>query len=159
VPLVAELIELLRPSAAGREVDIRLETAREVTSIVVLADRQRFRQVVLNLLSNAVKYNRSAGSFVASWRLIEPNRVRLEIADTGLGMTAEQQTRLFEPFVRLGAESSGVEGTGLGLAISKHLIEAMGGSIGVESAAGNGTTAWIEIGARRARRRARGATG
>ena len=71
--------------------------------------------------------------------------LRLEITDTGPGITAENLEKLFTPFERLGAENSGIEGTGIGLALSQRLMELMGGDIGVESVAGLGSTFWIEL--------------
>jgi CheY-like chemotaxis protein len=73
------------------------------------------------------------------------NRLRFKVSDTGLGIPPEKVERLFTPFERLGVEESGIEGTGLGLALSKGLMEAMGGTMGVESAVGRGTTFWIEL--------------
>ena len=71
--------------------------------------------------------------------------MRTTIADTGIGIAAERLAKLFEPFERLGAELTGVEGTGLGLALSKGLLEAMGGTVEVDSAAGVGTAVTIEL--------------
>ena len=111
----------------------------------ILADRQRFQQVVLNLLSNAVKYNHAGGRVTINCRATETGYLRLSIQDTGQGVPAGKVSMLFTPFERLGAEQSGIEGTGIGLALSKRLVEAMGGSIGVETAAGFGSTFWVEL--------------
>src|ERR687886_1102683 len=73
------------------------------------------------------------------------NRLRLAVTDTGTGILAEKIARLFTPFERLDAEQRGVEGTGLELALSKGLVELMGGTLGVESAVGVGSTFWIEL--------------
>lgn len=105
----------------------------------VTADRQRLQQVLLNLLSNAVKYNRDHGEVAVSCEERPEGRVRLTISDTGAGIAPEMLDRLFTPFDRLGAEQAEIDGTGLGLALSKHLVEAMGGLIQVES--GGGTAA------------------
>ncbi|MDO9189609.1 MAG: response regulator, partial [Sulfurimicrobium sp.] len=74
-----------------------------------------------------------------------PGRLRIEITDQGVGLTADQQSNLFQPFNRLGAENSEVQGTGIGLIIARHMIELMGGAIGVISEAGQGSTFWIEL--------------
>jgi CheY-like chemotaxis protein len=111
----------------------------------VQADHHRLKQVLVNLLSNAIKYNRRGGMVTISCVDRPQNRLRLEVTDTGAGILAEKLARLFTPFERLDAEQSGVEGTGLGLALSKGLVELMGGTLGVESAVGVGSTFWIEL--------------
>jgi CheY-like chemotaxis protein/anti-sigma regulatory factor (Ser/Thr protein kinase) len=111
----------------------------------VLADQQRLKQVLLNLLANAIKYNRPGGSVRVSCGAAPENRVRLEVRDTGAGIPAEQLPRLFTPFDRLDAEQTMIEGTGLGLALAKRLMEAMDGSIGVDSMVGVGSTFWIDL--------------
>jgi CheY-like chemotaxis protein/anti-sigma regulatory factor (Ser/Thr protein kinase) len=105
----------------------------------VRGDAVRVRQVLINLLSNAVKYNRDGGHVLVCSRALPGPRVEIEIADTGLGMTAEQVERLFQPFNRLGRERLGVEGTGIGLVIAKRLAELMGGSLQVHSQPGKGS--------------------
>ena len=151
--MVAECLSLVSRLAADRQVaceDLCTACGME-TGRYVQADRQRLRQVLLNLLSNAVKYNREGGRVTLSCRELpasgagEPRRLRLEVADTGVGMTAEQIGRLFTPFERLGAERTAVEGTGLGLALSKGLAEAMAGRIGADSVPGEGSTFWLEL--------------
>ncbi|MBI3975843.1 MAG: PAS domain-containing protein [Armatimonadetes bacterium] len=111
----------------------------------VLADRQRLKQVLLNLLSNAVKYNHPGGTVTVACGRVAANRVRISIADTGVGVAPDQMQRLFLPFERLQAGRAGVEGTGIGLAITKGLVELMGGEIGAESAPGRGSTFWVEL--------------
>jgi CheY-like chemotaxis protein/anti-sigma regulatory factor (Ser/Thr protein kinase) len=109
----------------------------------VRADRQRLKQVLLNLLSNSVKYNRTDGTVEIT--LYSTNEaVRLEVADTGIGMSDDELAKLFQPFERLGADLRQIEGTGLGLVLSKGLVEAMGGNIGATSTT-RGTTFWIEL--------------
>lgn len=104
----------------------------------VNADRVRLQQVLVNLLSNAIKYNR-AGGLVELDAWADGDRVALQIADTGRGMTEEQLAHMFEPFNRLGAENTAVEGTGIGLVIVKRLVQLMHGDIEVHSAPGQGT--------------------
>ncbi len=101
--------------------------------------------MLLNLLTNAVKYNRDHGTVVVRVLPRPAGRTRIEVEDTGPGIPDELQDRLFVPFDRLGAERGAEEGTGLGLALSKGLVEGMGGSLGVASAAGVGTTFWMDL--------------
>ena len=98
----------------------------------------------MNLLSNAVKYNRRGGLVLVSWQ-VGDEHCRLRIADTGIGMSADKLARLFEPFNRLGAESSSIEGTGIGLVLSRRLAELMKGDLRIESAVGEGTIATLSL--------------
>ena len=123
---------------------LRLRLAK-VSCVYVRADNQRLKQVLLNLLSNGIKYNRPGGRLTVTADTPAPGRVRLSVTDTGHGMSAEQLTRAFEPFDRLGAERSSVEGTGLGLALAKSLVEAMHGTIEVESQIDAGTSFTVEL--------------
>ena len=138
--LVAEVIEeavsLARPLCGKQQ--IRIEVAEAEPDLTALADRRRLLQVLLNLLSNAVKYNRPRGSVTVSHKALE-DRIRIEVSDTGPGIPAERVGRLFTPFDRLGAERISQEGTGLGLALSRHLIDAMGGTLGFSNRAGGAT--------------------
>ncbi|MEI9973403.1 MAG: ATP-binding protein [Ignavibacteriota bacterium] len=137
-------IELVSPLAAKGAVTIRLYESPD-WRLHVLGDRQRFQQVILNLLSNAIKYNQEGGLVTVSCRVQDESRLRVSIHDTGEGLSQEKLARLFRPFERLGSDQYGVEGAGIGLALSKRLIDAMGGSIGVESAEGAGSTFWVEL--------------
>ena len=139
-----EARSLIRPLAAERNVRLQVDVP-EASDLYVLADRQRLKQVLLNLLSNAVKYSHEGGTITLALEEAPANRLRFKVSDTGLGIPPEKMERLFTPFERLGAESSDIEGTELGLALSKGLMEAMGGTMGVESAVGQGTTFWIEL--------------
>jgi len=134
--VVATALDLVRPQALAR--GLAVESA--VTDAhSVMADRQRLQQVLLNLLSNAVKYNRDAGRVVVT-SAVRDGRGWISVRDTGPGIAPAMLARLYTPFDRLGADRTSVEGTGLGLALSKRLVEAMGGSLEVESAVGEGTT-------------------
>jgi PAS domain S-box-containing protein len=133
-PLVAEMLPLLEPLQRERRVTL----AVGALDFPILADATRLRQVLLNLLTNAVKYNRDGGHVTVDAEQ-QGGQVVLRVADTGRGMSDEQQRHLFEPFNRLGIESEGIEGTGIGLVIVKSLVERMGGSLRFESAPGVGT--------------------
>jgi CheY-like chemotaxis protein len=114
-------------------------------SLFVLADQQRFKQVLLNVLTNAVKYTPVSGRVIVSCEAYGNDRVRIFVKDTGPGIAEEKLNLLFLPFERLGAEGSKVEGTGLGLAVSQRLMQVMGGSIGVQSKVGEGSNFWLEF--------------
>ena len=137
-----ESFSLVKPLAATRRV--RLEPLAGDLDCEVLSSVQRFRQVILNLLSNAVKFNRAGGTVVVSCEKID-DCLRIKVADTGRGISAKNLGKLFVPFERLEVGDTVSEGTGLGLSLSKHLIEAMGGAIGVESVPGKGSTFWVEL--------------
>jgi len=113
--------------------------------IEVYLDPTRLKQVILNLVSNACKYNQSGGSVSVECSRLANDRVQVSVVDTGKGIPRDRQADIFEPFNRLDAEYSGVEGTGIGLTITRQLVEAMGGSIGLESEVGRGSKFWIEL--------------
>ena len=137
-----ESFNLVEPLARQRE--IRLVGPMGCGTAYLLADRQRLKQVLINLISNAIKYNRINGTVTVIAERIDA-RMRISIADTGLGIPEEKFGQLFTPFERLGAEQSSIEGTGLGLALAKRLVEAMGGAVGVESTLGQGSVFWLEL--------------
>jgi PAS domain S-box-containing protein len=114
------------------------------SQVWVGADPIRLRQVLVNLLSNAVKYNRHGGSVSVGWR-VEGAECLLSVTDTGPGIASDKLNRLFEPFNRLGAETSKVEGTGIGLFLSRRLAEMMGGRLHIASTVGEGTVATLVL--------------
>jgi signal transduction histidine kinase/ActR/RegA family two-component response regulator len=111
----------------------------------VLADRTRVKQILINLLSNAIKYNHAGGAVVVECTEPSPDRIRINVRDTGPGLSADQLAQLFQPFNRLGQEAAGEEGTGIGLVMTKRLVELMGGAIGVHSTLGVGSVFWVEV--------------
>lgn len=139
-----EALDLVRPMAAQRSCRF-LGDGQLPSSQHVLADRQRLKQVLLNLLSNAVKYNREGGAVTVACETTAGGRLRIKVIDTGRGISPDGMRQLFTPFTRLNPERADTEGTGLGLALSKRLVEAMGGTLGVESKVGEGSTFWVEL--------------
>lgn len=134
-PVVADVLAMLRGLATAERVTLHSETV--TTSVRVLADERRVRQVLINLVTNAIRYNRADGTVFVGWS-VEGGRVRITVRDTGPGILAEHLDRLFVPFDRLGRDSD--EGIGLGLPLARGLTEAMGGSLDVQSRVSDGTT-------------------
>ena len=141
--IMSECQALVEPLAHKRAIDIsfpRLDRPHYVD-----ADRTRTRQVLINLLHNAIKYNKPGGVVSMGCTLVPPNSIRISVRDTGLGLSQEQLGQLFQPFNRLGRESSGEQGTGIGLVVVKRLVELMGGTVGVDSQLGVGSVFWVEL--------------
>lgn len=141
--VVVEALALMRAVAERQRVHLP-DAWPGPAGLAVMADHTRLRQVVLNLLGNAIKYNREDGAVEVHCRR-EGQQLWLGIRDQGPGLRPEDQARLFQPFDRLGAEGSGIEGTGIGLALSRHLMQAMGGEIVVDSLPGQGSTFWLRL--------------
>lgn len=138
-----ECLGLLLPIARESEIGVTV-VDDSACDCLVHADRTRLKQVLLNLLSNAIKYNRSAGEVRVACTA-DADQVRIAITDTGAGLDDAQRSRLFQAFERLDAGRTPVEGAGLGLVLSKRLVDAMHGTIGLESEIGVGSTFWIRL--------------
>ena len=142
--LLVECQSMIEPLAQKR--GIRMSFPQSDAVYCVNADRTRVKQVLINLLSNAIKYNNPGGTVVVDCSAKNASgMVRLTVTDTGPGLAPEKLGQLFQPFNRLGQESSGEEGTGIGLVVSKRLVELMDGVIGVESTPGKGSIFWVEL--------------
>ncbi len=141
--VIEQTLGLVAPLAAAR--DIALTRDGTIAAPPVLGDTTRLRQILVNLLGNAIKYNHRGGHVALSIERRDATTVRIAVVDDGPGIAPERVERLFQPFERLGAESGPVEGSGIGLALSRHLAEAMGGRMGVQTQAGLGATFWIDM--------------
>ena len=141
--LIHESLGMLEPLASSQGIEMRAAALTGGPDLV-LADRTRLKQVLINLLSNAIKYNRPNGHVHIECSAT-PQALRIEISDSGPGLSRDQCARLFQAFERLDAGQTRVEGAGLGLALSKHLMLAMHGDIGVDSEPGIGSTFWISL--------------
>jgi len=136
-PLLRECLRQARPPASSSGVTLLHEPGPEV---LVRADHRRLSQVVDNLLSNAIKYNHPTGRVEVSCTSTGDAQLSIIVSDTGLGIAARDMPRLFDPFDRMEATSSGIDGTGLGLTLSKDLMQAMGGTLHATSVEGIGST-------------------
>jgi signal transduction histidine kinase/CheY-like chemotaxis protein/HPt (histidine-containing phosphotransfer) domain-containing protein len=140
--LIDNSVSIVKAVADKKGLEVRVELDADVPRWVN-GDEARMRQVLLNLLNNAVKFTRQ-GSVTLSIRPDGEGRVRALVSDTGIGIPKSKQERLFLRFSQVdGSIRREFGGTGLGLAISKHLVELMGGTIGVDSAEGRGSTFWF----------------
>ncbi len=133
---VAEVLTSIRPLAATKGISLDSDLD---TTLVLQADRLRFKEILYNLLSNAIKFTPSGGRVWIESSVIEGS-VCILVGDTGIGIASEDQQPIFESFRQASATTKGVrEGTGLGLAITKRLVEHHGGRIWVESEPGKGS--------------------
>lgn len=147
-PLLNEAVHMAQSLTQPQGVIVTVPD-REQLRAWVLADPIRVRQVLINLVSNAVKYNREGGSV----RIEVANcgeAVLIDVIDSGIGMTPDQLSHLYEPFNRLGRERSGIQGTGIGLVLTRQLVSLMGGQMDVDSEVGRGTRVCVSLPAHRA---------
>jgi two-component system phosphate regulon sensor histidine kinase PhoR len=119
-------------------------TAVCAAPVMVHAEPEALRQIASNLVDNAIKYTPSGGSVTVTVRAA--GEAELEVVDTGVGLSAQDEERVFERFYRVDrARSRELGGTGLGLAIVKHTVRNLGGSVGVHSELGHGSTFWVRL--------------
>jgi two-component system sensor histidine kinase/response regulator len=150
VKIVEGTCELLATSARSKQLSLMAYIAPQVPKRL-LGDPERLRQILLNLTSNAIKFSERGEIVVRADLESEPadggvTQVRFSVIDEGIGLTAREQSRLFQPFVQAdGTISRRFGGTGLGLSISRRLVELMNGQIHVESRKGAGSTFWFVL--------------
>ena len=142
--LVREVTTALEVTAAQNKISITVTPIPRECS-VMLADHTRALQILSNLASNAVKYNRHGGQvqFIVSAPC--PGRVRVTVADTGIGVPAAKQCKLFQPFQRAGQENGSIQGTGIGLVITRRLAQLMSGNVDFTSVEGQGSQFWLDL--------------
>ena len=137
--LMASAEAFALPQARAKRLELR--SAECDPDLIVHADHEKARQVVVNLLANAVKFTAPGGRITLSARGRDDDTVAIAVSDTGFGIVADQLERIFQPFVQVETESGPPQqGTGLGLAISRDLARGMGGELTVESAPDKGST-------------------
>ncbi|MFK7739262.1 MAG: sensor histidine kinase [Planctomycetota bacterium] len=148
--VLRETVRDLLPIAEKREIDLQMELSEGARW--VRADRESLRQITGNLIDNALKYTPERGTVTVQLRPADGAgrdagaKLRLEVADTGIGMGPDDQERIFERFYRVDeGRSRDVGGTGLGLSIVKNTAINLGGSIGVKSELGVGSMFWVEF--------------
>jgi CheY-like chemotaxis protein len=141
-PFVENALDLMRPMAQRQGIALACQVPAGAWA---WCDPRPLRQVLVNVISNAVKYNRAGGWVCVSLLAAPRGRVVLGVEDTGSGLSDDQLVRLFQPFERLGHESSEIEGSGLGLVIARSLAIEMGGQLTLSSVKDAGTLARIEL--------------
>ncbi len=133
--LIREIVDYLGPQAKRKNIALNCVLKEDLPSVA--ADRERIRQVVTNLMHNAVKFTPEGGNITLTTR-VENGKARVEVADTGIGISGEDLPHIFERFFKADRSRSG-EGSGLGLAIARHIVQAHGGEIQVQSEEGKGS--------------------
>lgn len=137
VEVLNEVVKTFLPTIDQKSVT--LSTQFPDSQLMLSSDVNKLREIVTNLLDNAVKFTQ-AGEITVGYEVLEGERVRIWVKDTGVGVSEADQKRIFDRFVKL---NEYVPGTGLGLAVAKSHVESLGGSIGVDSRIDEGSTFWI----------------
>jgi len=128
----------VRERATNHEITLDVKVDERLGDIV--GDERKIKQILLNLLSNAVKFTPEGGRITINARPINGS-VEISVTDTGIGIAAEDQPKIFEEFRQVGSDNAKkIEGTGLGLTLAKKFVELHGGRIWVESEVGKGST-------------------
>ncbi|MEO8594591.1 MAG: ATP-binding protein [Candidatus Solibacter sp.] len=134
--IAAEVRDVVRPLADKKGLHLALEVAPALTANL---DPGRFKQVLYNYLSNAVKFTSRGGSVALRISAEGESNLRIDVQDSGIGIPAAEIPRLFQEFAQLPNSRQAGQGTGLGLALTRHIVEAQGGSVAVESELGRGS--------------------
>ncbi|MGI2032787.1 ATP-binding response regulator [Rhizobium panacihumi] len=140
--LIESVVEMLAPRAHEKQVEIGATVMSDLPDLHDF-DPARLRQVLFNVIGNAVKFTQTGGVLIRAWP--ETDNVVITVSDTGPGMTAEEQARIFGEFEQAGSAEARSGGTGLGMAISHRIVQEFGGSLSVESEKGVGSTFTIRL--------------
>jgi len=142
--ILDDCIKTVNSKAIDKGIEIRFDN-NLWQNARVLADMTRLKHIYTHLLTNAIKFNNTNGFVIISITNGEFDCVRVSVSDTGMGISEENQNKVFDQFERLESDKACIAGTGVGLAITKRLVEHMGGKIGLNSVVGKGTTVWVEF--------------
>jgi two-component system phosphate regulon sensor histidine kinase PhoR len=141
-PLVEKIFSDLRPPAKSRNVEL----INQLPELTATADADRLEQVLANLVDNAIKYGNSPGHVTVGGKKLEDGGIELFVQDDGPGIPPESLERVFERFYRVDkARAREQGGTGLGLSIVKHIVQAHGGEVRVESQPGKGAAFYFTL--------------
>ena len=138
--LINECLQVLRPLSANTNLNFVVNSK----ACIAYSDATRIKQILINLISNAIKYGDSNGDIIIECQQKNSEQLLVSVTNPGEGISTDKLESIFEPFERLDRNAE-VEGTGIGLTVSKQLVEALGGSIGVESTLNGTTRFWFRI--------------
>jgi len=143
-------LQFVQPQAQKKQVQLIEQLPADLPDLQV--DERRIRQVLINLLTNAVKFTPEGGTVTIRAALVSPaegltySQMRLEVSDTGIGISPENLQKLFKPFIQIdSALNRNYGGTGLGLSLVKSIVELHGGAVGVSSEEGVGSCFWFTV--------------
>ncbi|WP_158622926.1 sensor histidine kinase [Aquabacterium soli] len=137
-----QVVDLLQPEAMAAEVRLSLRAPASMTG---WTDPSLLTRTLRTLVSNAIRYNQPGGHAVVCARVTALGGVQLRVWDSGLGLSASQQARLFQPFERLGKELCMADGTGMGLALAQRMAALMGATLSVRSRPGRGSVFRLDL--------------
>lgn len=142
--LLSDMAAVVRSQAIQKNQKLTVEPPD--SRLAMLCDKRHSRQILINILTNAVKYTPEGGKITLSAHQLTSERVKIVIADTGVGIPEEEFSKVFGVFQRVNNEYSKLQqGTGLGMPLTKKLVEVNGGSVGFSSEEGAGSTFWVEL--------------
>lgn len=141
--IILESQSILTPLAQQSGVELVCPDTDNMDTLV-LVDRVRTMQAIINLINNGIKFNHEGGRVEVSITTAEDNKIRISVADTGMGIAKKYHDKVFSGFERLDSTED-IEGSGIGLMLTKELVEVMNGNIGFESELGKGSQFWVEL--------------